>query len=375
MGHVINPISFRLGFNRYWKSSWGVAGSNMRSYGYLVNQDFFVKKLIFSFFDQWEVQSSNIVASDVRIIRKSSSVDLFVYMYDSTWEEFLGDIYYLILDAYRYSNLSRKNLKYKRRARIAFKTRQIFFKSKFKKNRYNSNYIRRVPGSVKFWDRKFLLRKAIKAHKAFKITRKHFKFYLKSLFIFYITYIRMHVQRPLIKYIKHMLLYNLYKFFAKDTDIRIFFIGLTNDTITAAFISKFIAIKLERSYFLFRVLGRINRALRLLMKKRLLIGYRLKISGRYSRKQKAMVLLNGIGSFSRSRIDARVDYSFNIARLRYSVCGIKVWFVYCPQDSFLQKLKFKKLAKLKIRGRSKTIKIRRKNIRKLSGRKQSFLIL
>lgn len=364
MGHVVNPISFRLGFNRYWNSAWGL--SDIKNYGYLANQDVFIKKVIFAFFEQWDIQSANFIVSDVRILRKFFFLDLFIYIYDSTWEEFLGDLYYHVLDVYRYSNLSPRNLKFKKKAL------EGSFKAKFSRP---SKSLRRVPGSVKFWDRKFILRKAIKVQKAFKISRNHFKDYLQALFLFYISYIRIYIQRPLLTYLKHVLLFNLYKFFSGKVDIRVFFLGLTNDSVTASFLSKFISVKLERSYFLFRVLSTINRSLRVLMKKRFLVGYRIKISGRYSRNQKAVVLINGIGSFSRSAIDSRVDYSFNIAKLRYSVCGIKVWLVYSSRNGFLRKLKQRKLQRLIVKDTSKTKNVRSTNLRKLSRFSTSYLII
>ena len=132
------------------------------------------------------------------------------------------------------------------------------------------------------------------------------------------------MQKPAYDYIKGVLIYHLNKFFVTKPLFNIYFVGLTNNNITANFLAKFLSVKLERSYFLFEVLKTLNRALKGLMRKRILQGYRIKFSGRYSRQQMAVALINGSGSFARSSIETRLDYAFSTAKLRFSICGIKV---------------------------------------------------
>ena len=156
------------------------------------------------------------------------------------------------------------------------------------------------------------------------MTKDQYKQYLNELFAFYVFFVRSRLQKPVYKYLKNVLSYHISKIVKTTSPINLYFIGLTNNTITASFLSKFLSIKLERSFFLFEVLKTINKALKTLVSKRVLHGYRIKFSGRYSRQQLAVALVNGFGSFARSSIETRLDYSFATAKLRFSVCGIKV---------------------------------------------------
>jgi len=339
MGHVVNPINYRLGYNRYWNSTWGV--SDLKNYAHLSNQDFLLKKLIFSFFNQWSVQSANFIVSDVKVLRKFNDLNLFIYIYDSTWEEFLGDFYYKFLESHKYSKILRRKFK---------------------------NKIR-----YKFWENRWKYKRNLKIRSLMSSSTSQYKVYLNELFSFYVFFVRSHLQKPIYKYLKYVLTFHVNKLLQNKSKISLYFIGLTNNTITASFLAKFLTIKLERSFFLFEVLKIINKSLKSLVSRRILHGYRIKFSGRYSRKQMAVALINGFGSFARSSIETRLDYAFSTAKLRFSTCGIKVWLAFSSKSSFLQKLRQRRSLLSTPKSRNKQ-RLTMLNLRKLRSLPSSFLI-
>ena len=65
-------------------------------------------------------------------------------------------------------------------------------------------------------------------------------------------------------------------------------------------------------------------ALTKLISKKVLLGFRIKLSGRFSRVQQASCSISSAGILSRNEIVSDVDYAFRTANLKFSVCGVKV---------------------------------------------------
>lgn len=110
------------------------------------------------------------------------------------------------------------------------------------------------------------------------------------------------------------------------------------------------------------------------MRDRVLQGYRIKFSGRYSRKQKKVVIINGFGTFSRSSIESRLDYAFSTARLRFSTSGVKVWLAFSSRTSFLERLRKRKVLK-SVPKSSKKYKLKMEHLRRFKYLPSSYLIL
>jgi hypothetical protein len=81
MGHVINPISYRLYNIRYWNNNWFTSAIN---YSYLVNQDIlidrFFRKLLTKYLDSTTI---GLIFVNLKIIRFFNNISLYVYVHDS----------------------------------------------------------------------------------------------------------------------------------------------------------------------------------------------------------------------------------------------------------------------------------------------------
>lgn len=99
---------------------------------------------------------------------------------------------------------------------------------------------------------------------------------------------------------------------------------LDDKTVSADFLARFIAVRLEQGVKVRSVLGVVQRALNELIQSKILLGFRIKLSGRFSRVQQASCTVAGSGVLSRNELSTNVDYSCQTAKLKFSVCGIKV---------------------------------------------------
>src|SRR3989344_5315152 len=81
MGHVINPISYRLYNIRYLNNNWFSSNLN---YSYLVNQDIlldrFFRRLLTSHLSSTAV---GIIFVNLKIIRFFDNISLYLYIHDS----------------------------------------------------------------------------------------------------------------------------------------------------------------------------------------------------------------------------------------------------------------------------------------------------
>ena len=83
MGHVVNPVSFRLGHSRYWNSIWSL--SNLNNYSQLSNLDFLIIKKILAWFKNVLAHKSLMyifILNNVRIVRSNKKVIIILQLYD-----------------------------------------------------------------------------------------------------------------------------------------------------------------------------------------------------------------------------------------------------------------------------------------------------
>jgi len=68
MGHIVNPINYRLGFSKCWNSAW--FSDNTLSYTSLMKSDWDVHLFFKRFFDLKIIVQSGYIFSHVKIIRE-----------------------------------------------------------------------------------------------------------------------------------------------------------------------------------------------------------------------------------------------------------------------------------------------------------------
>lgn len=282
MGHLINPISYRLYNIRYWNNNW-FTSTNL-NYSYLINQDIlinkFFNKLFHFYFDSIDI---GLIFVNLKIIRNFKNLTLYLYIHDS----FLDLLFYNFKKNRTYISV-RKSLA----RRLAFK----YFKALSKFNR------------------KGILYRKLKKKLILKFSRKMFIIFLKNK-----------VLKKYWDFFKNILKLHMSRLFRAVCFNNIFILGLSKKNVNASIIGEFFFIRLKQYYTIWEVLKNINFLFKSLMRKRIVKGYKIMCSGRFSRKQRTTYNWKSFGSLASSTVRSKLDYSYRTIALKYSSCTIKVW--------------------------------------------------
>ena len=274
MGHLINPISNRLSINSFWNSNWALI--NNFNYINVFKQDY----LLFKFLDWFTKKSKfgkfNIIISHYKVFRSFDKVFVNFYYYNAGLEE---KKYYFQVNSLL--NLLKKRARIKNFSNETFKTNSI---SKIRVNSLYS-YIIKVVISNLYW---YLINKSL-------------SFFINKL-----------------NHNSDNYYFNTYSldFFNVTTDI----------------IATYISLKLQQRYSLNWVLRPILKDLTSKMKSKVFSGYKIVCSGRFTRKQIATYMWMKQGSLQLNNFSSLVKYSQASIKLKYGLCGIKVWLNYGFND-------------------------------------------
>lgn len=284
MGHIINPISYRLYNIRYWNNNWFV--SNKINYSYIINQDIlintFFKKIFRSHINLIEM---GVIFVNLKVIRSYEKIFLYLYIHDS----FLDLLFFNLKKNERFMKL-RKLLgrKFYKKYRLALTNRKG---PKFKLFRY------------------------LKKRVILKYSKKLFFLFLKNKIL-----------KLYWNHIKLLMLFYLQKFGVSSIVKKILIIGLSKMNVNANIIGEFFFIRLTQYYTIWEVLKNINYLFRSLMRKKKLVkGYKITCSGRFSRKQRTTYSWKSFGSLAFSTMKSKLDYTTRTIALKYSSCTIKIW--------------------------------------------------
>lgn len=80
MGHIVNPVNYRLGFSKCWNSAWSI--DSAFSYTSLMKSDWDIHLFFKRFFDLKILVQSGYIFSHVKIIREREKTFCIVYFYD-----------------------------------------------------------------------------------------------------------------------------------------------------------------------------------------------------------------------------------------------------------------------------------------------------
>lgn len=111
--------------------------------------------------------------------------------------------------------------------------------------------------------------------------------------------------------------------------------NLDSLNISAQAITTYLSLKLQKRYSLDWVLRPILKDLGSKIKRRSITGYKIVCSGRFTRKQIATYMWMKGGSINLNTISNLIKYSEARIRLKYGLCGIKVWINYKTNSSNL----------------------------------------
>ena len=268
MGHVINPISIRLGINTYWNSNWAI--NNKYNYKIMTKDDYF----FFSFLS-WVLNTKK--------WKKSNIIFSHYFIYRNNNDKIYSNIYFYYPQSFRIHKLKRwlnrnKKIYLKKKKRIKI---MIIYKKLYK-------YLIKYSFCYLYW---FFL---------FKTWKNYLhKFKKKTTFFFH--------------------LYN------------IDFISI-NVGVVATYIAKRLIQRHRLNYTIKPVLRDLN--IRLKQKK--IKGFRILCVGRFTRRQIAEKNWFKEGPVPNNNFSHLITYKQIKVRLKYGICGIKVWLNYGNKDKGIE---------------------------------------
>jgi hypothetical protein len=290
MGHLINPISTRLGLSSFWTFAWSKFALTTFSYNLMLDNA--IRNLILWMFSNSRiaVQMSivGVFLSHFKIIRRSKYIRVHIY---------------LILNSSIFL----------RSQSIEVDSSLVNFRSELKSavNHFIVNAL------------SFSLRE--RAETVNVVFKKLFSLFIAQL-----------LKRNLNFFFK----FNTH-FFQYRVGFDISFIK-RNKFVNANFLSKFIAKRLSFGFELNRVLNPIVVDLTKLVNSSFskILGFKIACSGRFNKTQMASYSWEKYGPICLNTFALSVDYSFSSVFLKYGSCGIKIWLFSSlyPFQSFKTKV-------------------------------------
>lgn len=116
----------------------------------------------------------------------------------------------------------------------------------------------------------------------------------------------------------------------------IYFIGLTNYSITAQILARYFAVKLRSGYKLLNVLAPVKKDLLFFSKNKSLNGFKFLFKGRFQRRHRSKRFSFTEGNISLNNLSTFIDYSRVLVVLRNSAVSVHVWL--CRDFRFHQKM-------------------------------------
>lgn len=293
MGHLINPLSNRLSINSFWNSNWSLV--NTFNYVNLFKKDFILFQFLNWFTRKPKFGKFNIIISHYKVFRIFGKISINFYYYNASAEEKKR---YIQLNSV--INLLKNNIEVKKSYSGAFTVYKKFNKSK------NTFY---TPKSVgKFSTTRFLLDNKV---------RYLLDYIIKNIISYFYWFL---IRKAIKVYV------NIFDSVSEKVIFNVYNLSFLN--ITSNVISTYITLKLQQKYSLNWILRPVIKDLTSKVRKRLILGFKIVCSGRFTRKQIATYSWNKFGSLKISSFSSLVKYSESCVRLKYGLCGIKVWLNY-----------------------------------------------
>jgi len=308
MGHLINPISNRLSINTFWNSNWAL--TNTFNYINIFKKDYILFQFLNWFTKKSKFGKFNIIISHYKIYRIYKNVYINFYYYNAGLEEkkFRFQVYYLLnLLKQKNNNILEKNISIENNV-----IRKIIFR-------------RNNKGSIV--SHKFVFRPS---ENSIKISSEKIKSLYTHLIKILISYLYWHLINKSLSFFFKKLSLNADEYYFNVYSLD--FLNITSDVIAT-----YMSLKLQQKYSLNWVLRPILKDLSNKIKKRIFLGFKIVCSGRFTRKQIATYSWTKKGSLRLNNFSNLVKYSESSVRLKYGLCGIKVWLNYGSNDENLFK--------------------------------------
>lgn len=301
MGHLINPISTRLGFTSFWISTW--SSFSLRKFSYNLMVDNAIRELIlWSFLDSRvsiQLSTVGVFLSHFKIIRRFNKIRVFIF---------------LILNSSRLL----KSQSIEVDPSISILESELLdneeLPSSFSEKRFvNSSLMKNKIFSDEFNKNLLFFEKNVNLFRnltVFNFTKVSFLSFLSNLFS--------------LNFNRFFILNSTFNSYSINIDISF----LKNPFfLSSKFLSRFISRRLSFGFELNRVLNPIVSDLTRLVDstESKIQGFRIACSGRFNKTQMASYSWEKYGPIPLNNFSCSVDYSFSKVFMRYGLCGIKVW--------------------------------------------------
>jgi hypothetical protein len=293
MGHIINPISLRLGLNRTWP---------LKTSGFAINLHLerFILEYVESFFDSRLLRDWGFIYSHVLLDQVSNNLFVKIYLYDGISETILSklfDIFYK-RESYKMSRkkLLRRKLRFAKRISNFPELRNFSYSEIFKllvSQKYN--YYGYISG-FNYLNRSVYLRNLVDS-----VIRSKFYFLLEELLS-----------------LDFKSIFGL----LSSSNLYVNIKPLYSSYLTAFSLGRYITRKLEYNYTLSEIMSPLMKGL-----EGTLLGFFVRCSGRFTRAQRSQRKDFRLGLSPQSTLSLSFDYAFRFSQLKYGVCGVKVWIV------------------------------------------------
>lgn len=300
MGHLINPISNRLSINTFWNSNWSLI--NNFNYVNVFKKDYILFQFLNWFTKKSKFGKFNIIISHYKVFRIYKNIFVNFYYYNAGIEEkkYKFQIFFLI------------NLLKKKKKSFNKQTKNVVSITRFKRLLSKTNFSGKQVSKTFFFKPKNNLNRISSV-------------FIKSLYTYFI--------KVVISNLYWYLLNNSLKFYLSKLTLNqenyhfnIYNLDFLN--VTTDIISTYISLRLQQKYSLNWVLRPILKDLGAKIKKNIFLGYKIVCSGRFTRKQIATYMWMKQGSLQLNKFTNLVKYSEASVRLKYGLCGVKVWLSY-----------------------------------------------
>jgi hypothetical protein len=376
MGHLVNPVSFRLGISRYWNSKW-VSKENLYHYKYLVKSDWNLFLFMTRFFNNKFCIDESFIFSHSIIVRSFSKTFIYIYFWDGEMLETLDEeieIFFSKFNDYKILNrffiimgffYKRYFLLFSFINRFKYIYLLIFLKIKlylikinkfFYNNYLNYNNILSLKAFYFFLKiyikSKILLFKKIKYEisKFYKIKANQILLFSNiNLFFesinknyFFIKYLMTTFFFSLSKEKDtQVICYKLIRYFLDNFivgtsslyDYKVIMRPINRLELTSSFIGRYLSIRMRQRYRLRQALRNVLKDLRRIP---IIEGYKIACSGRFTKKEIASYDVFKYRNIPTSTSTKHVDFISIPFILKYSLCNFKIWL--CLNYSKLSKI-------------------------------------
>lgn len=128
--------------------------------------------------------------------------------------------------------------------------------------------------------------------------------------------------------------------------LEVYIFSIDNKNIGAELLTRYIFIKLRQNYTIGFMLSPLRRELKYLIRRRVLDGFRIRLSGRFNRRQRSKVITVKHGIMPLTEKRKNIDFNERTLVLKFSILSIRVWL--CRNDNWKIKKKLQIVSPLRL---------------------------